>query len=221
MTTTLLPCVAIEPAQTANRSVIWLHGLGADGNDFAPVVPHLKLADNLHVRYIFPHAPKRRVTINGGMVMPAWYDILSMQIEREVDTQQLRQSAAAVNALIARELERGIKAEHIVLAGFSQGGAVVYEAALSHPQRLGGLLVMSSYLATAASIVCHPANQQLPILLQHGSHDPVVAEQLGQQAHQWLQQHGYSVSYQRYPMQHQVCAEQIQQIALWLNQVLA
>lgn len=221
MTTDLLPCVEIEPQQAANRSVIWLHGLGADGNDFAPIVPHLKVAPGLHIRYVFPHAPKLAVTINGGMVMPAWYDILTMHIERQVDTQQLRQSAAAVNALIAREMARGISAEHIVLAGFSQGGAVVYEAALSYPQRLGGLLVMSSYLATAASVTCHPANQQLPILIQHGSQDPVVAEQLGQQAQQWLVQHGYPVSYQRYPMQHQVCAEQIEQIANWFNKVLA
>lgn len=221
MTTTLLPCVEIEPQQSANRSVIWLHGLGADGNDFAPIVPHLNVAAHLHIRYVFPHAPKRAVTINGGMVMPAWYDILSMHIEREVDTTQLRQSAAQVNALIAREIERGIKAEHIVLAGFSQGGAVVYEAALSYAERLGGLLVMSSYLATAASIDCHPANQQLPILIQHGSHDPVVAESLGLQAQQWLQQHGYDVTYQRYAMQHQVCAEQIQRITEWLNKVLA
>ena len=221
MTADLLPCVEIEPQQSANRSVIWLHGLGADGDDFAPIVPHLKVANHLHIRYVFPHAPKRAVTINGGMVMPAWYDILSMHIEREVDTEQLCQSAAAVKALIARELARGINAEHIVLAGFSQGGAVVYEAALSYPQQLGGLLVMSSYLATAASLSCHPANQHLPILIQHGSHDPIVAEALGQQAQQWLQQHGYAVSYQRYPMQHQVCAEQIQQIAAWLTKVLA
>ncbi|WP_127347276.1 alpha/beta hydrolase [Pseudidiomarina mangrovi] len=221
MTDTLLPCVEIEPPQPANRAVIWLHGLGADGNDFAPIVPHLKVAANVHIRYVFPHAPKLAVTINGGMVMPAWYDILSMHIEREVDTAQLRQSAQAVNALIAREVARGIKPEHIVLAGFSQGGAVVYEAALSHPQRLGGLLVMSSYLATAASVVCHAANQQLPILIQHGSHDPVVAEQLGQQAQQWLLARNYTVSYQRYPMQHQVCAEQIAAIAKWLNEVLA
>ena len=217
----VLPCVEIEPKQTANRSVIWLHGLGADGNDFAPIVPHLQVADHLQIRYVFPHAPKRAVTINGGMLMPAWYDILSMHIEREVDATQLRQSAAAVDALIAREVARGIQPEHIVLAGFSQGGAVVYEAALSHPQRLAGLLVMSSYLATAASITCHPANKQLPILIQHGSQDPIVAEQLGQQAYQWLQQRGYPVSYQRYAMQHQVCAEQIQQIAAWLTKVLA
>lgn len=221
MTSPLLPCVEIEPQQSANRSVIWLHGLGADGIDFAPIVPHIKVAADLHIRYIFPHAPRRSVTINGGMMMPAWYDILTMQIEREVDTSQLRQSAAAVSALIAREIDRGIKPEHIILAGFSQGGAVVYEAALTHPQRLGGLLVMSSYLATAASLRCHAANQQLPILIQHGSQDPVVAEQLGQQAQQWLQQHGYDVSYQRYAMQHNVCAEQIEDIAAWFNSVLA
>lgn len=217
----LLPCVEINPPQPANRSVIWLHGLGADGHDFAPLVPHLQLPETMQVRYVFPHAPKRPVTINGGMTMPAWYDILSMSIERQVDSVQLRASAAQIDALIGREIERGIAAEHIVIAGFSQGGAVAYEVALRYPQRLAGLLVLSSYLATAATIELHPANQQLPILIQHGSQDPIVAEILGQRAQQWLQDRAYPVRYQRYPMQHQVCGPQIEDIRRWLAEVLA
>ncbi|MDT7525672.1 MULTISPECIES: alpha/beta hydrolase [Idiomarinaceae] len=216
-----LACEQIEPQQPATHAIIWLHGLGADGHDFVPLVPHLQLPAGVHARFIFPHAPHLPVTINGGMRMPAWYDILSMSIEREVDEQQLRESAAQVQALIERELERGIKPDHIVLAGFSQGGAVVYEAALSYPKRLAGLLVLSSYLATHQSIQPHSANADLPILVQHGSQDPVVAEALGRHAQQWLAEHNYQVQYQTFQMQHQVCPEQIAAISKWLQQVLA
>lgn len=216
-----LACEQIEPQQPATHAIIWLHGLGADGHDFVPLVPHLQLPAGVHARFIFPHAPHLPVTINGGMRMPAWYDILSMSIEREVDEQQLRESAAQVQALIERELERGIKPDHIVLAGFSQGGAVVYEAALSYPKRLAGLLVLSSYLATHQSIQPHSVNADLPILVQHGSQDPVVAEALGRHAQQWLAEHNYQVQYQTFQMQHQVCPEQIAAISKWLQQVLA
>jgi phospholipase/carboxylesterase len=214
-----LPCVEIEPKQPATHAIIWLHGLGADGNDFAPLVPHL--TPPVAVRFVFPHAPQIPVTINGGVRMPAWYDILSMSIEREVDEQQLRASAAEVHKLIEREIAHGIPAENIVLAGFSQGGAVAYEAALTYTKKLRGLLALSTYLATHASIQPNQINQQLPILVQHGTQDPVVAEVLGKQAYQWLQQHGYKADYQSFPMQHQVCAEQVQAINLWLQKVLA
>lgn len=216
-----LPCVEIEPQQPANASIIWLHGLGADGNDFAPLVPHLKLPATAQVRFVFPHAPKLPVTINGGMVMPAWYDILAMSIEREIDTPQLEQSAAAVKALIQRELERGVPANRIVLAGFSQGGAVAYEAALSFEQKLAGLLVLSSYFATQATVQANPVQASLPILIQHGTQDPVVPEQLGQQAKAKLEALNYPVSYQSFPMQHQVIGEQIEEISKWLQRVLA
>ncbi len=216
-----LPCVEIEPKQSATHAIIWLHGLGADGNDFAPLVPHLQLPEAAQVRFVFPHAPQLPVTINGGMTMPAWYDILSMSIEREVDEVQLRASANAVHALVEREHERGIAYENIILAGFSQGGAVAYEAALSYEQRLGGLLVLSSYLATHDSLAKHANNQAIPILVQHGTSDPVVPVELGQQAQQWLTQHGYQSEFQTFNMQHQVCPEQIQKISGWLQQVLA
>lgn len=216
-----LPCVEIEPDQSANRSVIWLHGLGADGNDFAPIVPLLHGPVSAHIRFVFPHAPQIPVTINGGMRMPAWYDILSMSIERQVDSEQLRASAQAVCDLIQREIERGVNAEHIVVAGFSQGGAVAYEAALSYPQRLGGLLALSTYLATHDSIQLSAANRQLPILIQHGSQDPVVPEALGKLAYNWLADKGYAAKYQSFPMQHQVCQEQIVAINQWLQEVFA
>ncbi|MEX1221274.1 MAG: dienelactone hydrolase family protein [Idiomarina sp.] len=213
-----LPAVEIDPKNTATSSVIWLHGLGADGNDFAPLVPHLGLSDN--TRFIFPHAPRIPVTINGGMVMPAWYDILEMSIARKVDTPQLEASAAATKALIEREIERGVPADKIIVAGFSQGGAVAYEAALSFPKTLAGLLVLSSYFATRETLVRHDAQQQLPIMVQHGTQDPVVPESLGQQAYQALQEMGYPVQYQHYEMQHQVVPEQIQHIASWLHERL-
>lgn len=221
-TSSHLPCVEINPTDaTANRSVIWLHGLGADGNDFAPIVPHLSMPEGVAARFIFPHAPKLAVTINGGMQMPAWYDILSMNIDRQVDETQLRQSATAIIALIEREIERGIAPEHILLAGFSQGGAVAYEVALSYAKPLAGLMALSTYLATRDSIQLNKANQQLSILIQHGSQDPVVPESLGQQAQQWLQERHYDVRYQTFPMQHQVCAEQILEINKWFAEVLA
>lgn len=155
------------------------------------------------------------------MRMPAWYDILSMSIERQVDSEQLRASAQAVCDLIQREIERGVNAEHIVVAGFSQGGAVAYEAALSYPQRLGGLLALSTYLATHDSIQLSAANRQLPILIQHGSQDPVVPEALGKLAYNWLADKGYAAKYQSFPMQHQVCQEQIVAINQWLQEVFA
>lgn len=216
-----LPCVEIEPKTPANSAVIWLHGLGADGNDFAPVVAQLTLPQSAAVRFVFPHAPSIPVTINGGYVMPAWYDILEMSLDRKVDQKQLCASAAAVTQLIEREVARGIDTRRILLAGFSQGGAVVYEAALSHSQPLGGLLILSSYFATADTIEMNTANQQLPILIQHGSFDPIVPEVLGQRAYRQLLNKGYPVSYQSYPMEHTLCPQQLVAISAWLKELLA
>jgi len=209
-----LPAVEIEPSGHATHSVIWLHGLGADGNDFAPIVPLLELSDR--VRFIFPHAPKIPVTINNGMVMPAWYDILEMSIDRKVDTPQLEASAAKTQALIDREIERGVAPEHIVVAGFSQGGAVAYQAALTYPKQLAGIMVLSSYFATQNSIVPHAAQQNTPILVQHGTQDPIVPVALGQHAYEALKAKGYAVQYEDFAMQHQVIPEQIARIKAWL-----
>lgn len=215
-----LSFIEIEPARPADAAVIWLHGLGSNGNDFVPVVPELGLPANMAVRFIFPHAPELPVTVNGGYVMPAWYDIYEMSLDRRIDTGQLEQSAAAIEKLIVREISRGIPAHRIVLAGFSQGGAVVYQAALASEKKLAGLLILSSYFATASTISLNSANQALPILIQHGIQDPVVPEVLGQTAMRQLTALGYSIQYQQYPMQHTVCGPQILAIGRWLQQVL-
>ncbi|KGK00423.1 alpha/beta hydrolase [Thalassotalea sp. ND16A] len=215
-----LNCVEVEPKQQATASVIWLHGLGADGHDFEPIVPALQLPDYLPVRFVFPHSPKIAVTINGGMVMPAWYDILDMSIERKVDSKQLLASAKSVQDLIEREISRGIASERIIVAGFSQGGAVGYQAALSFDKPLAGLLAMSTYFATQDSIAIHQSNSSINVAVMHGTQDPVVSPVLGEQAMSALQAKGFSPSYQTYPMQHAVCAEQVADISAWLQQRL-
>ncbi|MEH6577973.1 MAG: carboxylesterase [Amphritea sp.] len=222
MTDNLLPCVEIEPVKTAEISVIWLHGLGADGYDFEPVVPALQLPESLPVRFIFPHAPQRPVTINSGLMMPAWYDILEMSIERKIDTQALLESSSQIVALIERELERGIPAERIILAGFSQGGAVAYHVALCYPQRLGGLLALSTYIATAELISEQgtDVNKDIPILIAHGVMDDVVPLSLGQQAVTTLEKQGYQPQWLTYPIDHSLCMEEIEAIGYWLQDIL-
>ncbi|WP_111641290.1 alpha/beta hydrolase [Marinimicrobium alkaliphilum] len=217
-----LPCVEMEAgaAGAVDSAVIWLHGLGADGHDFAPLVPQLRLPEGVRTRFVFPHAPKMPVTINGGYVMPAWYDILEMSIDRRVDVAQLSASSEAVQGLIQRELDAGVRSERIVLAGFSQGGAVAYEAGLSFDKPLAGLLILSSYLATRDSIALHAANRKTPILIEHGTRDPVVPEALGAAAYEWLREKGYAVRYQTYPMEHGVCPQQVGAISEWLQERL-
>lgn len=218
----LLPCVEHEtrPDMTADAAVIWLHGLGADGHDFAAIVPELRLPSQMALRFIFPHAPSIPVTINNGMVMPAWYDILEMDVQRKVDDGQLRTSARRVHELIEREKERGVPAERIVLAGFSQGGAVVFEAALTCSERLAGVLSLSSYFATADSIRPDPANRDIPVRICHGTLDPVVAPSYGERSAERLRAMGYDVEYSTYRMAHAVCQEEIRDIASWLQRVL-
>ncbi len=222
MMTKLLDCVEVihNPQQKPiQHSVIWLHGLGANGHDFEPIVPELGLDKNIAVRFVFPHAPSIPVTINGGYIMPAWYDILEMSLDRKVDVSQIQQSSLRIVDLIDREVARGVATENIVLAGFSQGGAVAYQTALSYHQPLAGLLTLSTYLATKDSLVVNLANQSLTIAVHHGTHDPVVPEILGRQAVAWLEQHGLQPTYQTYPMAHQVCLTQIQYIGQWLNKI--
>ena len=163
-----LPAIEIDTADDPKNVIIWLHGLGADGNDFAPIVPELRLPSETGIRFIFPHAPRIPVTVNGGFVMPAWYDILEMEIDRKVDVEQLMVSSRAISLFIDRELDRGIDSRRIILAGFSQGGAVCYQTALSCKVPLGGLLVMSTYFATAESIEYEAANSEIPIEIHHG-----------------------------------------------------
>jgi phospholipase/carboxylesterase len=218
--TSYLSCVEIEPAKPATAAVLWLHGLGADGHDFEPIVPELRLPRDAAVRFLFPNAPAIPVTINGGMVMPAWYDILAMDVGRKVDERQLLQSAAAVSVLVDREIARGIDSRRIVVAGFSQGGAVAYQVALGYPQPLAGLLVLSAYFPTARSITLHAANRDLPIQVCHGSLDPVVPEELGHQAHQTLLAMGYVAGYKTYPIGHNVSPEEIADVSRWLRGTL-
>jgi phospholipase/carboxylesterase len=216
----LLPAIELETKAAPDSAVIWLHGLGADGNDFAPMVPHLNLPKTLAARFIFPHAPAIPVTVNGGYVMPAWYDILEMQIDRKVDVKGLLASARAINAFIDRELDRGVDSRRIVVAGFSQGGAVAYQVALGHDKPLGGLLAMSTYLATAESLDYRAVNKSIPILVQHGVDDPVVPEYLGKKAVTRLVKEGYRVAYKSYAMEHSVCPAQMVDIGKWLTEVL-
>ncbi|RUO33855.1 alpha/beta hydrolase [Aliidiomarina soli] len=218
---TYLPCEEVVSREPVNASVIWLHGLGADGNDFKPVVPHLAQPAGVNIRYVFPHAPRIAVTINNGMQMPAWYDILEMSLDRKVDNEQLCKSADAVIALVEREIERGVPAERIILAGFSQGGAVAYQAALSYQKKLAGVMCLSTYLATRETIRLSAEQQTTPFLIHHGSMDPVVPQSLGEQARDWLQARDYQVEFKSYPMQHQLCAEQIADIRDWLTSRLA
>ena len=213
----MLPAVEIETSPNPSASVIWLHGLGANGHDFEPIIPELQLPADLGIRFIFPHAPSRAVTINGGMSMPAWYDIMVQDIDRRVDLKQLLDSVDEVAKFIDREVKRGIPSERIVIAGFSQGGAVGYQLALSYPQRLGGLLTLSTYFATAETIEFHAANKEIDIFIAHGLHDPVVPELLGKKAHEVLREAGYKVDYKTYPMDHSVCLEEIQDISRWLQ----
>ncbi|MBA6412076.1 dienelactone hydrolase family protein [Parahaliea sp. F7430] len=216
-----LPHETVETGDDISASVIWLHGLGASGHDFVPVIPQLQLPEELGLRFIFPHAPMIPVTVNGGMVMPAWYDILSIDIEREIDERQILASAASVIALVEREIAAGIPSERIVLAGFSQGGAVAYQAALSYDKPLAGLMVLSSYFATSKTIQPSLANKNIPIQLFHGSMDPMVPIVMAHKALSDLQALTYQASLQSYPMQHEVCMEEIRDISRWLQDVLA
>lgn len=217
-----LPAIEIEsPANTAvDSAVIWLHGLGADGGDFAAIVPQLTLSDSYGIRFTFPHAPSIPVTINGGSIMPAWYDIKDMDVGRKIEEEQLLESAAKVHDLIDRELARGIDSQRIILAGFSQGGAVCYHAALTYPKPLAGLFTLSTWFATAGSIVRDAANDELPIYISHGSQDPVVDESLGRKSRDVLISMNFQPKYNTYPMEHSVCPQQINDLSGWIRELL-
>ena len=190
-----LPCEMVETSDNINTAVIWLHGLGASGHDFVPIIPRLNIPETLGIRFIFPHAPSLPVTINNGVVMPAWYDIYAMDMEREIDTPQIMASAQAIKDLIEREIESGIASDKIVLAGFSQGGAVVIEAGLSYDKPLAGLMSLSSYFATYQTIQLHPANKAIPIHIFQGSYDEIVTEPLAKLAEAELIKQGFAPEY--------------------------
>lgn len=218
----LLDSIEIETGTQPQHAVIWLHGLGADGNDFAPLVPELQLNDAPPIRFVFPHAPVRPVTINNGMAMRAWYDIYAPDLARREDDAGLRSSQAAVEALIRRENERGIPTERIVLAGFSQGCAMTLQVGLRMDEKLAGLIGLSGYLPLAALIAAerHTANHETPIFLAHGTMDPVVVFPRAQESQQKLIELGYDVTWKTYPMAHSVCLEEVQDISAFLRKVL-
>jgi len=210
----------IPASNQAASSVIWLHGLGADGYDFAPVVEMLALPDT---RFILPHAPERAVTINNGYVMPAWYDLYGLELGSKQDEAGIRQSQAQIEQLIANEISRGIAAEKIVLAGFSQGGAIVLHTGLRHKEPLAGIVALSTYvpLKDQFALELQAANRQIPIFMAHGSFDNVISPQTAKLSCQLLQTCGYEPIWKEYPMAHSVCEQEIDDIRTFLLQVLA
>ncbi len=214
--------IVMTPATPPNGSIIWLHGLGADGTDFVPLVPELRLPDTAAPRFIFPHAPVRAVTVNNGMQMRAWYDIYSLGVRDREDATGIRESATVVQGLIDRERTAGISTERIVLAGFSQGGAIALQAGVRCPQPLAGILALSTYLPLRATLAAEAAaaNRAIPILMCHGREDPIVPFDLGRQSFAALNAAGFAPRWLDYPMQHQLCGEEILDISRWLLQVL-
>ena len=215
----LLPCVERETGANPSHSVIWLHGLGADGHDFAPIVPELVAREWPALRFVFPHAPVQSVTVNGGMPMRAWYDIVGFDLMSRQDEAGMRASIAAVEALLEREHERGVPSERIVLAGFSQGGAIALAAGLRHAQQLAGIVALSTYLPLGAALAAErsAANADVPIFWGHGTMDPVVILQRGLDSRAALEALGYAIDWHTYPMPHSVCAEEIADLRNWLG----
>lgn len=220
--TGLLPAVEFETGNHPNRTILWMHGLGADGNDFAPIVGEFNLPPSPPVRFVFPHAPMRPVTVNGGFVMRAWYDVANPDLSQHEDEAGLRASQQAIEALIDREKQRGVAPENIVLAGFSQGGAMALQSGLRHPEKLAGIMALSCYLPLAQTLAAeaHHANSATPIFMAHGNHDPVIPITLATASRQQLLESGYAVEWREYPMAHSVCVEEIADISAWLKRVL-
>ena len=220
----LLDGIELQTGDTPRFAVIWMHGLGADGSDFVPVVPHLGLDDAPSIRFVFPNAPQIPVSCNGGYVMPAWYDIISLAPNaREVDAAGVRRSREAIRRLIERENQRGVPSERIFVAGFSQGGAIAYTTALTHPQRLAGIVALSTYIPTPELLEAEATavNAGLPIFAAHGNEDDVVSPELGTRARDLVQSLGHAVEWREYPMPHSVCIEEIIDIGAWLRQRMA
>ncbi len=214
--------IVLEPAATATAAVIWLHGLGADGSDFVPIVPELGLPSDAGIRFIFPHAAVRPVTLNGGYPMRAWYDIRGLSADAPEDAAGLRAAAQRIDAYIAAQIAAGLPSTRIVLAGFSQGGAVALHCALRQPQPLAGVIALSTYLPRYAQAAAerHAASRALPVLLAHGRFDQIVAFKWGEDTHRELAALGCAVEWKAYPMQHEVCAEELADIAAWLRRRL-
>lgn len=218
----ILESLIIEPVGKPQAVVIWLHGLGADGYDFEPIVPELNLPVNAAVKFIFPHAPKIPVTVNGGMVMRAWYDIAAADLGTQQDAEGIKRSQQQLIALIDEEIVQGIAAEKIILAGFSQGGAIVLQTGLRYSQRLAGIMVLSSYVPLAETLLAekHAVNQSVPIFYAHGEQDDIIPIAFAEQSRDLLLVQGYQVEWRSYPMPHAVVPDEIDAIGAWLRKVL-
>jgi phospholipase/carboxylesterase len=214
-----LPCIEKTTGPNPRHAVIWLHGLGADGNDFLPIVPELVDPKWPPLRFVFPHAPVRPITINGGMAMRAWYDISGQEIAQRQDETGIRSSIVLLEELIQRESARDIAAENIFLAGFSQGGAIVLAGGIRHAQRLGGIVALSTYLPMAekTDAEASAANRATSIFMAHGMLDPTISHALGEMSRDYLVQRGYAVDWHAYPMAHQVCMEEIADLRRWMS----
>ena len=223
MNSTLLDALEINPPGKPHACIIWLHGLGADGHDFEPLIPQLGIVEELAVRVVLPHAPRRAVTVNNGAVMPAWYDILlAADFAQAQDSEGIRTSEQQVRALIEREIASGIDSRRILLAGFSQGGAVVLHTGLRYPMPLAGIMALSAYLPLADTLQheAAPANRSIAVMMAHGTADPVVPLALAECSRDQLEQQGYAVDWHTYPMQHAVCADEVGDIRSWIVNVL-
>jgi phospholipase/carboxylesterase len=218
----LLEAIEIETGPQPAAAVVWLHGLGADGSDFVPVVEALDLPA-APIRFIFPHAPMQPVTINQGYVMRAWYDILSADLARRADERGVRASQQLVEALLAREKSRGIPARRLLLAGFSQGGAIALQTGLRHPERLAGIMALSCYVPLAPTLEPEraAANRDVPVFMAHGLYDPIIPARLARESRDLLARLGYDVEWHEYPMEHSVAPEEVAAIGAWLRRVLA
>ncbi|MGL4230083.1 MAG: alpha/beta hydrolase [Casimicrobium sp.] len=219
----MLDAVILEPDFPATACVIWMHGLGADGNDFAPIIPELDLPRTHSVRFVFPNAPTMPVTINGGYVMRAWYDIVGADLDNRADEAGVRRSQMQINEIIADQRAKGIAHDRIVLAGFSQGGVIALQTALRHEAKFAGVLALSTYLACRDTLGIEGtlANKSTPIFYAHGSVDPVIPISLAKRSKAELENHGYQVEWHEYGMPHSVCAEEVDDIAAFLKRVLA
>jgi phospholipase/carboxylesterase len=214
----LTNAVIVEPPRRHDATVLWLHGLGADGHDFEPIVPELRLPSDHGIKFVFPHAPQRAVTINGGYVMRAWYDVKSADLRSQEDEAGIKNSTAIVMSYFAKERELGIRPDRIILAGFSQGGAIALYCGLRYEDPLAGILALSTYLPLPETTSLDASSQSLqtPILMCHGVADPLIPLHQGKQTSDFLERLGYQVAWQEYPMQHAVCSEEIDDIGEWL-----
>lgn len=217
-----LEYIEINPASEPTAAVIWMHGLGADGNDFVPVLPALGLPEDLAIRFIFPHAPMREVTVNGGLPMRAWFDVYRMGAERDINSDHLLEVSQSINQLIAAQEEKGIPSERVILIGFSQGGAVGYQTALRYEKPLAGLAALSTYRIDANAETSKPvaANLDLPILVNHGDWDGVVLTTLGREGYESLGPQGLKAKWVTYPMDHEITLPQMQDLGQWIKSVL-